>query len=82
MDGTAELGVNDLRSARNIFVCGRTFLGNGGAQATTITLSDNGTQSKTCVLNAGVSFNIRMAAPVLVSHFVVDDQIIAVALRY
>ncbi len=65
LDGAAELRVDGLRSARNIFVCGRTFLGNSGTQATTIRLSVNGMQGKTCVLNAGARFNIGMLAPVL-----------------
>jgi GT2 family glycosyltransferase len=93
LERTAELRVEGLRSARNIFVCGRTLGGSNGKEAVSITLFANGMQHKTSVVHAGASFNLGIVAPVvlpgvvnqftvsttapvLVSHFVVDDQVI------
>ncbi|OYU32028.1 MAG: hypothetical protein CFE39_05540 [Comamonadaceae bacterium PBBC2] len=65
LERTAELRVEGLRSARNIFVCGRTLGRSSGKEALSITLSANGMQHKTCVVHAGASFNLGIVAPVV-----------------
>ncbi len=99
LTNSAELHIAGLRSARNVYVCGRTLHGKSpagaAAQALEVTLSVNGIQSKTFTLTAGANMNVGIirplllqgvvnsvkvsaTAPVLITHFVVDDEVVNV----
>jgi len=92
LDSVAELHVSGLRSVRNFYVCGQILAGYGaqpvaltlsanGMVQKTFTLQPGeavnvGIIAPVCLPGVTNCFAVQTSAPLRVSHFVLDDQVI------
>jgi len=94
LDRVAELQVSTVRGARNFYVCGHalgepgassvaiTLVANGIQEKTFVLVPDEpinaGIIAPVCLPGVTNRFVVLVSAPILVSHFVLDDQVVAV----
>lgn len=63
-NGLVELRVSNIKSARNIYICGRTLL-----ESTEINISINEIQVKQYALDSCKNFNIGIINPIIIPNF-------------
>lgn len=94
LDRMAELQVSRVRGARNFYVCGQalgepgassvaiTLVANGIQEKSFVFAPDEpinaGIIAPVCLRDVTNRFVVSVSAPILVSHFVLDDQVVAV----